>query len=100
MRTLQPILKSVAGGVIPTLSQKAGTTERMRGRSWMEVRRQVLVRDGFACRACGYVSVRNQVDHIVPLERGGSHGMQNLQTMCKECHEAKTASETRERAAG
>ena len=39
-----------------------------------------------------------ELDHRVPLIDGGSHGDENLQTLCTPCHTRKTAREARERA--
>lgn len=53
-----------------------------------EVKEQVKRRDGYACVACGATRVPN-VDHIVPVYRGGTHDMENLQTLCKGCNTRK-----------
>jgi len=52
-------------------------------------------------RERGYVPRRSlwELDHIVPLIDGGSHALENLQTLCTPCHKQKTAREARERAA-
>jgi len=36
-----------------------------------------------------------EVDHILPLASGGSHQDPNLQTLCGDCHKAKTAQDRR-----
>ena len=41
----------------------------------------------------GRVTPAQKVDHIVPLERGGTHDKANLQALCKPCHSSKTARE-------
>jgi 5-methylcytosine-specific restriction protein A len=43
---------------------------------------------------------RDQVDHDVPLEQGGSNEDENLNLLCVECHSAKTAQEAAARARG
>jgi len=45
-----------------------------------------------------WVSSRDQIDHKVPLEQGGSNDDDNLQPLCNDCHQAKTAAEARARA--
>jgi len=52
-------------------------------------------------RERGYVPRRSlwELDHIVPLIDGGSHAIDNLQTLCTPCHKQKTAAEARERSA-
>ena len=60
---------------------------------WRAVRRQVLRRDRYTCQHCGRWG--NEVDHIVPIQRGGPEWeLSNLQTLCKRCHSRKTAKET------
>ena len=63
-------------------------------RRWAAVRRAVLERDGYRCRACGRAS-RLEVDHIVPLQWGGDpYDLDNLQALCAfPCHREKTISE-------
>lgn len=49
-----------------------------------EFKREVIKRDG-KCLSCG--STRNkQVDHILSKHDGGSHQIDNLQTLCKKCN--------------
>ncbi len=47
------------------------------------------------CRHCAAavpprVTLAGEVDHIVPLSRGGSDAPENLQSLCRECHALKT----------
>ena len=58
------------------------------------LRRSILRRDGYTCQRCG-VSMREEphllleVDHIVPLSRGGLTTVDNLQTLCWRCNRRK-----------
>ncbi|MDP9832664.1 HNH endonuclease [Trueperella abortisuis] len=45
------------------------------------------------CQENGRVTPAQEVDHIIPLERGGTHEETNLQALCKPCHSSKTARE-------
>lgn len=61
---------------------------------WQARRRKVLRRDGYTCQACGLRStrvddIRFDVDHVVPKSDGGSHALDNLQTLCPPCHARK-----------
>lgn len=48
----------------------------------------VKERDGFACVWCG--SPENlEVDHIVRYVDGGGNGMDNLRTLCADCHSTR-----------
>jgi len=64
---------------------------------WRAKRIRVLTRDAFVCRSCGRVASGQaaHVDHIVPLEDGGSDQDENLQTLCRSCHGRKTRAEQR-----
>ena len=80
---------------VPVLDTKAGATPRLRGDTWMKIRRSVLVDGGFTCVDCGHVALSNQIDHEVPLEQGGSNDKSNLRIRCIPCHAAKTAGENK-----
>jgi len=52
------------------------------------VRVAVLVRDGGRCRRCR--SATNlEVDHLIPVSKGGSSEQSNLQTLCRKCNRHK-----------
>lgn len=58
------------------------------------LRYKVLRRDGYRCQICGRSAkdgVELEVDHIVPVSRGGKTEMSNLQTLCRECNRGKGA---------
>lgn len=54
-----------------------------------KLRWEVLKRDGFKCVACGG-NDRLEIDHIVPISRGGRTEMSNLQTLCFPCNRGKS----------
>ena len=64
-----------------------------RPRNWKAIRARVLRRDGHRCRMCGQPGA--EVDHIVPVSKGGSWEAANLQTLCRPHHIAKTRNERR-----
>ncbi|WP_326827418.1 HNH endonuclease [Streptomyces sp. NBC_01751] len=65
-----------------------------RPRDWSKRRARTLVRDRFTCQQCG-ARKELEVDHIVPVARGGSWEPDNLWVLCKPCHKRKTYSEGR-----
>ena len=67
-------------------------TERLRGRAWMRMIDQVRERDPLCvqCKARGFTRLFDEVDHIVPVEDGGSNELDNLQGLCHPCHVDKT----------
>src|SRR5215813_6738314 len=46
------------------------------------LRAEVLLRDGARCRRCRS-AVNLEIDHIVPLSKGGKTEQANLQTLCR-----------------
>ena len=48
----------------------------------------VLVRDGGRCRKCRR-AIKLEMDHIVPVSKGGETEESNLQTLCRRCNRAK-----------
>jgi 5-methylcytosine-specific restriction endonuclease McrA len=73
--------KSVAG-------QRALMTSRLR--------KQIKERDGYTCKHCG-LSVSEEphllleIDHIIPVSKGGLTTESNLQTLCWRCNRSKGA---------
>lgn len=48
------------------------------------------------CEKCGKTKFgweEYDIDHVIPVALGGSHGPENLQLLCRECHRKKTASQ-------
>ena len=60
---------------------EAGSVDDMR---WL-----LHKRDRGVCAECG-AEGRWECHHIVPVASGGSHSLDNLQTLCVPCHKAKT----------
>ena len=55
------------------------------------LRHEVFRRDNYRCRECGATNKETtlEIDHIVPVSKGGSNSLSNLQTLCKKCNRAK-----------
>lgn len=68
-------------------------TPRTRGRRWMAIRSSILSRDPLCveCLKQDRVTASQEVDHIVPLSRGGTDDEENLQGLCVDCHKVKSA---------
>ena len=81
----------------PEHARKAwtGTTARTRGRRGQQMRQQVKRAAGGKCALCPMPGA--QVDHIVPLARGGKDDLSNMQLLCFSCHANKTREEQRAR---
>ena len=67
-----------------------------RGKVSNRMRFSIYERDGYRCRRCGVSgqydkSVRLEIDHIIPIAKGGKSTMDNLQTLCHTCNIYKGA---------
>lgn len=64
---------------------------------------KVFIRDGWRCQLCGkklkrpdrgtYKDCAPELDHIVPLSKGGEHSYQNTQCACRKCNGDKAGEE-------
>ena len=63
------------------------------GAAWRVIRLEHLRRNPLCqmeCAARGLTVAATEVDHKVPLARGGTHAPSNLQSACTPCHSRKT----------
>lgn len=65
--------------------------------AWQRLRQRVLDRDGNRCVQCG-ATERLEADHVHELQDGGTDDIWNLSTLCKTCHDRKTAAMRKRRA--
>lgn len=59
---------------------------------WEHWRRTVCKRDNWTCMSCGTQSgpdgdIELHAHHMTPVAEGGSHDLENLITLCRECYE-------------
>jgi 5-methylcytosine-specific restriction enzyme A len=56
-----------------------------------EVRKYVFTRNNYQCQSCGktYLETELNIDHIIPLAKGGSNDISNLQSLCRTCNLVK-----------
>lgn len=79
-----------------TLSRNYLNTFRKRQKvraNWScEERKQIKLKKGSKCCKCDSC-LSLQIDHIVPIAKGGSNEIDNLQLLCRACHLQKTTQE-------
>ncbi len=50
-------------------------------------RKAIFARDGYRCQYCG--GVAENIDHIIPRSRGGTHSWNNVVASCRKCNSRK-----------
>ena len=74
---------------------KKSKTQRRKTNIPRGLRKEVFKRDNYACKECGArkgdkkpdgSKVVLHVDHVIPVSRGGSDMLDNLQTLCSDCN--------------
>jgi 5-methylcytosine-specific restriction protein A len=74
---------------------RASATERGYGWNWTRLRNR-KIRTNPLCEICekeGRIEVATQVDHILSKDKGGDDSWENLMSLCRRCHDLKTARE-------
>lgn len=74
-------------------SQKGKKLERRK--MTLELREAILRRDNWTCQCCGNSVFKEpnlalEVDHIIPVSKGGKTEPNNLQTLCWKCNRRKS----------
>lgn len=85
------ILKLMSALLHP-LDEQREEAKRQRNMMSPTLRMDVLKRDGYRCRICGRSAndgARLEVDHIIPISKGGKTELSNLQTLCWDCNRGK-----------
>jgi 5-methylcytosine-specific restriction endonuclease McrA len=64
---------------------------------------KVFMRDGWICQLCGkrlknknrgkLIDLAPELDHIIPLSKGGAHSYLNTQCACRKCNGEKNNDE-------
>ena len=70
-----------------TKAWEGSTRAKQRPLGWARIRARVLRRDGNVCHYCQ--GEATEVDHVVPVSRGGSHHLTNLVAACTACNARK-----------
>jgi 5-methylcytosine-specific restriction endonuclease McrA len=61
---------------------------------WWKIRSECFERDEYKCRGCGTDITEHikrgfkppEAHHIIPISKGGSNQVDNLKTLCYDCH--------------
>lgn len=87
---INPRSNAVFDGI--DVARKYRQSLRVKRQVSARVRHSILERDGFRCCDCG-ASVATgavlEVDHTIPISKGGSNDASNLRTLCSDCNRGK-----------
>lgn len=63
------------------------------GYAWRKIRAAYVAEHPLCedCEAEGRLTPVQEVHHILPLSRGGTHDASNLRSLCKPCHSRQSA---------
>ena len=89
---------------IPKQERKTRSDPYLKTHHWQKLRLQALKRDAYTCQICkaegiikvvGITRTDHAVDHIKPTRLFPEliKDMDNLQTLCRSCHDTKTRAE-------
>jgi len=56
---------------------------------WKEISNKIFQRDNYTCVYCNKIGGKLEVDHIIPISRGGGNELSNLATACRKCNRQK-----------
>lgn len=59
------------------------------GKLWRKISKEVFERDSFSCFYCRKVGGILEVDHYIPISKGGTNDLSNLKTSCRRCNRQK-----------
>ncbi len=88
-------LEQFHAGKISRKQLLAGNTEEPTRKTIPQKdRTAVFKRDHYRCAKCGASpatdhQVELEVDHVIPVTRGGGNARENLQTLCRNCNQGK-----------
>jgi len=74
-----------AAAIAKYLTKKASATGSYTGAEWVEL----CARYGNRCLCCGRDDVPLTADHVIPVTKGGTNDIGNMQPLCTSCNSRK-----------
>ena len=86
-----PVIKMLDKYGIPyeLIDEDNLTKRQLRQRLTTKAKEQIYIRDKFECQYCGSKE-ELEVDHIIPISKGGTNENDNLITACHRCNTSKS----------
>jgi hypothetical protein len=76
-------------GYLDFLENKPENLYRSNNALWRILRNKIFKRDYYTCQYCGDKGGKLEVDHIIPISKGGNNDLSNLNTSCRKCNRSK-----------
>ena len=75
--------------------QRDSSTGKRYGSAWRKLRSRYIKAHPLCemCKKTGKLTPAEEVHHIIPLSKGGTHAESNLMSLCTSCHSTITARE-------
>lgn len=75
--------------------QRDPATRKRYGSAWRKIRSRYIKAHPLCeeCKKAGKLTPAQEVHHVVPLSKGGTHEESNLMSLCTSCHSTITARE-------
>lgn len=75
--------------------QRDPATKKHYGRTWKRIRDRYIAAHPLCeqCKKTDKLTPAEEVHHIIPLSKGGTHAEINLMSLCTSCHSEITARE-------
>lgn len=73
--------------------EQAGETVYERKSIPLKIREEIFKRDSYSCQYCGRKEsseVKLEIEHIIPVAKGGDNDITNFLTACEECNAGKS----------
>lgn len=91
---ITPAILSSIKSEIYAKGNKSGYSKMQRSAMTNDLREAIKKRDNYTCCICGNSVFKEpnlllEVDHIIPISKGGKTEASNLQTLCWRCNRAK-----------
>ena len=80
---------------VESMMEKDNFAKRQRSKMTPALREYIKKRDHYTCQICGDNIYKNpdiilEIDHIIPVSKGGCTVEDNLQTLCWKCNLAES----------
>ena len=88
-----PYMVNEVNAELMAKNSRQAAIKRERALMTDDLRYDVLKRDNYTCQICGSTAadgVKLEIDHIIPVSKGGKTELSNLRVLCDRCNRGKS----------